>query len=105
MTTTRSEISMSLDGFITGPNDGVGNPLGDDDGRLHEWMFGQATDADAHVLGEAYARTGAIVMGKRMFDVGVEPWGDPPPLRGLPVFVLTHAARDPTRPPGRTTAP
>jgi hypothetical protein len=75
MTRTHCEISMSLDGFITGPNEGVGNPLGDDDGRLHDWMFGKATDADASVLGEAYARTGAIVMGKRMFDVGVEPWG------------------------------
>src|SRR5262249_20865070 len=95
MTTTHCDISMSLDGIITRPNEGVGNPLGDDDGRLHDWMFGKATDADANVLGQAYARTGAIVMGKRMFDVGVQPWGDPPPFRDLPVFVLTHEARDP----------
>jgi dihydrofolate reductase len=102
MTTTHCEISMSLDGFITGPNEGVGNPLGDDDGRLHDWMFGKATDADARVLGEAYTRTGGIVMGKRMFDVGVEPWGDPPPFH-RPVFVLTHDARDPMPMHGGTT--
>jgi dihydrofolate reductase len=103
MTTTHCDISMSLDGFITGPNEGVGNPLGDDDGRLHDWMFGMASDADANVLSEAYARTGAIVMGKRMFDVGVEPWGDPPPFRNLPVFVLTHEQRDPIPMKGGTT--
>src|SRR5262245_12869384 len=103
MTRTHCEISMSLDGFITGPNEGVGNPLGDDDGRLHDWMFGGATDADANVLAEAHARTGAIVMGKRMFDVGVEPWGDPPPFRDLPVFVLTHQERDPMPMQGGTT--
>src|SRR5262245_9347372 len=103
MTRTHCEISMSLDGFITGPNDGVGNPLGDDDGRLHDWMLGKATDADANVLAEAYARTRAIVIGKRMFDVGVEPWGDPPPFRDLPVFVLTPAARDPLPMQGGTT--
>ena len=57
---------MSLDGFITGPNAGVGNPL--DDGRLHDWMFDARTDADAEVRAEVYASTGAIIMGKRMFD-------------------------------------
>jgi dihydrofolate reductase len=103
MTTTHCDISMSLDGFITGPNEGVGNPLGDDDGRLHDWMFEKGTDADANVLGEAYARRGAIVMGKRMFDVGVEPWGDPPPFRDLPVFVLAHEERDPMPMQGGTT--
>src|SRR5262245_33414102 len=102
MTTRHCEISISLDGFITGPNEGVGNPLGDDGGRLHDWMFAKTTDADASVLDEAYARTGAIVMGKRMFAVGVEPWGDPPPFH-RPVFVLTHEARDPMPMQGGTT--
>src|SRR4029450_11190653 len=94
MTQVHFHISMSLDGFVTGPNEGVGNPLGDDDGRLHDWMFDAKTEANAEVLEEVYARTGAILMGKRMFDVGVEPWGDPPPFE-RPVFVLTHEARDP----------
>jgi hypothetical protein len=79
--------------FITGPNEGAGNPLGDDGGRLHDWMFDAKTDADAEVVEEVYATTGAILMGKRMFDVGVEPWGDPPPFR-MPVFVLTHSRPD-----------
>jgi dihydrofolate reductase len=93
MARVSSDLSMSLDGFITGPNEGVGNPLGDDGGRLHDWMFDAKTDADAEVLEEVYATTGAILMGKRMFDVGVEPWGDPPPFR-MPVFVLTHESRE-----------
>ena len=86
-------ISMSLDGFITEPNEGVGNPLGDDPGRLHDWMFDAKTETDAAVLDEIYASTGAILIGKRMFDVGFEPWGDPPPF-GMPVFVVTHEARE-----------
>ena len=102
MSKTHCDISMSLDGFITGPNEGVGNPLGDDDGRLHDWMFAEGTEKDAEVLEEAYARTGAILMGKRMFDVGVEPWGDPPPFH-RPVFVLAHHEREPMPMAGGTT--
>jgi dihydrofolate reductase len=102
MSKVHCDISMSVDGFITGPNEGVEKPLGDDAGRLHEWMFAAKTDADAEVLDEVYARTGAILMGRRMFDVGVEPWGDPPPFE-RPVFVLTHEARDPMPMQGGTT--
>ena len=43
----------------------------------------------AEIVDEIYATTGAVLIGKRMFDVGVEPWGDPPPF-GMPVFVVTH---------------
>jgi dihydrofolate reductase len=96
------DISMSLDGFITGPNAGVGNPLGDDDGRLHDWMFAARTDADADVLDEVYATAGALLMGRGVFDVGVEPWGDPPPFH-MPVFVVTHEPREPMVMKGRTT--
>jgi dihydrofolate reductase len=102
MTKVALDISMSLDGFITGPNEGVGNPLGDDDGLLHDWMFGAHVDADAEVLAELYATSGAILMGRRMFDVGVEPWGDPPPF-GMPVFVVTHQTRQPMPMHGGTT--
>jgi dihydrofolate reductase len=102
MSKLHCDISMSLDGFITGPDEGVEKPLGDDAGRLHDWMFAARTDADAEVLHEVYARTGAILMGRRMFDVGVEPWGDPPPFE-RPVFVLTHEARDPMPMQGGTT--
>ena len=58
MTKVAPDISMSLDGFITGPNEGVGNPLGDDDGLLHDWMFGAHLDADAQVFAELYATSG-----------------------------------------------
>jgi dihydrofolate reductase len=65
-----SEISMSLDGFITDPNASVGTPLeGNDPGRLHDWMFDAKTDADTEVVAELYASTGAILIGRRMFDV------------------------------------
>src|SRR5215471_7246376 len=70
----------------------------------HDWMFDARTEADAEVLDELYARTGAILMGRRMFDVGVEPWGDPPPFH-MPVFVLTHEERDPIPRQGGTTIP
>jgi dihydrofolate reductase len=96
------QISMSLDGFITGPNVGVGNGLGDNGERLHDWMFDAKTDADARIVDERYATTGAVILGKGMFDVGFEPWGDPPPFR-MPVFVVTHRARAPLPMQGGTT--
>jgi dihydrofolate reductase len=102
MSKVTCDISMSLDGFITEPNEGVGNPLGDDPGRLHDWMFDAKTEADAAIVDELYASTGAILIGKGMFDVGFEPWGDPPPF-GMPVFVLTHEAREPLPMQGGTT--
>jgi dihydrofolate reductase len=95
-------ISMSLDGFITGPNVRIGNGMGDNGEQLHDWMFDAKTDADAKIADERYATTGAVVLGKGMFDVGYEPWGDPPPFR-MPVFVVTHEAREPLPMQGGTT--
>jgi dihydrofolate reductase len=97
-----ANISMSLDGFITEPNEGGENPLGDDPGRLHDWMFDAKTETDAAIVDEIYASTGAVLIGKRMFVVGFEPWGDPPPF-GMPVFVVTHEARAPLPMQGGTT--
>ncbi|MDQ3660551.1 MAG: dihydrofolate reductase family protein [Actinomycetota bacterium] len=98
-----SEISMSLDGFITDPNAGVGSPLeGNDPGRLHDWRFDAKTHADAEVVAELYASTGAVLIGKRMFAVGFYSWGDPPPF-GMPVFVVTHEDREPLPMQGGTT--
>jgi dihydrofolate reductase len=98
-----SDISMSLDGFITDPEASVGTPLeGHDPGRLHDWMFDAKTEADAEIADDRYAATGAVLIGKRMFDVGFEPWGDPPPF-GMPVFVLTHETRAPLPMQGGTT--
>src|SRR3954466_16347335 len=93
MTKICADITMSLDGFITEPNT-FGTPLGDDPGRLHDWMFDGRTDADTDIRDETSARSGAAVIGKRMFGVASEPWGDPPPF-GIAVFVVTHERRDP----------
>lgn len=111
---TAADISVSLDGFVTGPNDGIGNGLGDGGERLHEWVFGLKswrephgleggeTNADDVVMAEAVADAGAYVMGRRMFDIAEEPWGDEPPFHG-PVFVVTHRPRDPLEKQGGTT--
>jgi dihydrofolate reductase len=96
------EISMSLDGFISGPNVRVGNGMGDDGDRLHDWRFDAKTETDEGMVRELYASTGAVLIGKRMFDVGFEPWGDPPPF-GMPVFIVTHEAREPMPMQGGTT--
>jgi len=98
-----SYISMSLDGFITDPKASVGTPLeGNDPGRLSDWQFDAKTEADAAIVDEMFASTGAVLMGKRMFDVGFEPWGDPPPYR-MPVFIVTHEKRAPLPMKGGTT--
>jgi dihydrofolate reductase len=97
------EISMSLDGFITDPSASVGTPLeGNDPGRLHDWKFDAKTETDDAIVEEMYASTGAVLIGKRMFDVGFEPWGDPPPF-GMPVFIVTHEQREPLPMRGGTT--
>ena len=100
-----THMSMSLDGFIAGPNAGVGNPLGDGGARIQQWMFdlasfreiqgltGGQTKRDDEVLRERFAPTGAIVLGRRMFDKGEGPWGDNPPFH-MPVFVVTHGTRE-----------
>lgn len=87
-----SDMSMSLDGFVTGPNDSRDNPFGDGGDGLHAWLFDDPTDADKALLQEAIDGTGAIVMGRRSFDKCVEMWGDNGPLDGLPCFVVTHNA-------------
>lgn len=114
MTKVSFDISTSLDGLITGPNDAVGTPLGEGGERLHEWVYGLeswrerhglaggTTDRDGEVLAEAFATSGAILMGKRMFDLGEGPWGDDPPFH-MPVFVLTHHARQHVKKEGGTS--
>ena len=99
----RSEISMSLDGFITDPGASVGTPLeGNDPGRLSDWQFDAKTETDAAIVDEIFESIGAVLMGKRMFDAGFEPWGDTPPY-GMPVFIVTHEEREPMPMKGGTT--
>jgi dihydrofolate reductase len=109
-----AHMSMSLDGYVAGPNAGAANPLGDGGVRIQQWMFdlasfreiqglgGGQTNKDDEELRERFAPTGAVVMGRRMFDEGEEPWGDTPPFR-MPVFVVTHRARERLVKEGGTT--
>src|SRR3982750_730853 len=60
------------------------------------------TKADEKFMEEKSSLNGALIIGKRMFDVGFEPWGDPPPF-GMPVFIVTHQKRDPLPMKGGTT--
>ncbi len=93
-----ADQSVSLDGFSAGPNVGAGNPLGDGGDRLHEWY----ESGGDQVRDELFSMSGALVVGRRMFDVGVELWGNDPVFH-MPVFVVTHRASDPLVKKGGTT--
>jgi dihydrofolate reductase len=83
-------MSMSLDGLITGPNVRMDNPMGDGGEELHKWMFHGNTESEATEFQERLFKTaGALVIGRRMFDLGVEPWGENPVFHA-PVFMLSH---------------
>jgi dihydrofolate reductase len=118
------DITMSLDGFVAGPNQTLEQPLGEGGERLHAWVYGLASWRESHgldggerapdddVLEESVRATGAVLMGRRMFSGGAGPWegdenaggwwGDTPPF-GVPVFILTHHAREPVTLQGGTT--
>src|SRR3954470_3345655 len=111
-----ADISMSLDGFVAGPNQTLDEPLGKGGEQLHEWAFelkewrephgreGGETNASSEVVAETVAREGAAIIGRRMFSGGQGPWEDDPNANGWwgeeppfhhPIFVLTHHAREP----------
>jgi dihydrofolate reductase len=116
MSKVRLEITMSVDGFVAGPDRTVEQPLGADGEGLHEWIFRLASWRESHgqeggergeedeLLRESIDATGAYLMGRRMFSGGEgswedDPvaegwWGDDPPF-GVPVFILTHHPREP----------
>ena len=98
--TVFAQLAVSLDGYVAGPNDGRGNPLGDRGERVHAWVYSLATRRERQGL--TGGRSGATVMGRRTFDNGEEPWGREPPFR-TPVFVVTSRAREPLRREGGTT--
>jgi dihydrofolate reductase len=102
------DITMSLDGFVTAPNDRPGRGLGDDGECLHYWVFGRpweygdadlqgpvAAGVDRVVIDELMA-TGAAVVGRRMYDV-TDGWGGESPF-GVPCIVVTHRVGDPPDP-------
>jgi dihydrofolate reductase len=86
------DMSISLDGYVTGPNDSRENPFGDGAETMHDWIFGAATDEDRALLQEMLDSVGAIVMGRTSFDKneGDGGWGDGGPLGNTPCFVVTH---------------
>jgi dihydrofolate reductase len=123
MTKLKGQIAMSLDGFVAGPDQSEDNPLGVGGMRLHEWAIELAAFNESHgrsggevnastpVIQDMFKDVGAILMGRNMFgpvrgDWGDESWngwwGDDPPYH-VPVFVLTHHAREPVEMEGGTT--
>jgi dihydrofolate reductase len=111
MTRVTCHASISLDGFVAGPDQSLANPLGVGGERLHEWMFADPIhEADAAVQDEILKQRGAYVMGRNMFGPIRGEWnqdwrgwwGEDPPYHA-PVFVLTHYALDPIEMQGGTT--
>jgi dihydrofolate reductase len=116
------QISISLDGYVAGPNQSIDDPLGEGGEQLHEWALETASwreqhgleggekGADSDVIDEVVEGVGAYIMGRKMFGGGEGPWdetwkgwwGDEPPFHA-PVFVLTHHAREPLSMEGGTT--
>jgi dihydrofolate reductase len=123
MSKLRCHISISLDGFVAGPNQSEDEGLGEGGERLHDWVIPLAAWRESHgkregevnestpILEETLENVGAGIMGRNMFgpirgDWGDEDWkgwwGDEPPYH-YDVFVLTHHARDPVEMEGGTT--
>ena len=116
MSRLRFEISMSLDGYVAGPDQSEENPLGEGGERLHDWVVeleawrkshghaGGEVNESTPIIEEQIANIGAVLMGRNMFgppgggDWGDGSWqgwwGDDPPFH-CPVFVLTHYEREP----------
>ncbi|HXB66390.1 MAG TPA: dihydrofolate reductase family protein [Solirubrobacteraceae bacterium] len=123
MSKLRLSITMSLDGYVAGPDQSEEDPLGVGGMELHEWFFplrafremhggqGGETNASSSVVEERRANIGATIMGRNMFGGGTGSWGDDPwpgwwgedPPYHHPVFVLTHHAREPLELKGGTT--
>ena len=103
MSKVAAGITTSLDGYITGPNDGPGQGLGEGGERLHYWVFGgpwtydeeprgEATGADSEFLEEAVMRGGAVVGGRNTYEAA-RAWGGQNPF-GVPFFIVTHHPED-----------
>ena len=122
MNSVTSQLSVSLDGYVAGPNQSVDNPLGEGGLRLHQWALATAAwreqhggrggehNVDSEVAEQVMKGNGAYVMGRKMFGGGDGAWdedwrgwwGDDPPYH-TPVFVLTHHPREPLTMEGGTT--
>jgi dihydrofolate reductase len=111
MTQTTCHMSISLDGFVAGPDQSRDNPLGIGGRALHRWHLDEPLHpADAAVRDMLLRPRGAYVMGRNMFGPVRGPWDEewrgwwgPEPPYHAPVFVLTHHAHDPIEMEGGTT--
>jgi dihydrofolate reductase len=123
MSRITTHISISLDGFVAGPDQTVEEPIGKGGERLHAWMFATAAWArmvgqpggeegiDSEMVAEITGDNGAYVMGRNMFgpvrgdwpDDSWRGWWGPNPPYHAPVFVLTHHEREPLVMEGGTT--
>ena len=122
MNSVTCQLSISLDGYVAGPNQSLDNPIGEGGMRLHQWAFDTDTwneqhgqeagdrTADSEVAAELMQGIGAFIMGRNMFDPGRGAWddswtgwwGEDPPYH-TPVYVLTHHEREPIEMQGGTT--
>ena len=89
------DITMSLDGFVTGPNDGPGNGLGDGGRILHEWAFNPTEQDNLLLFEEPMQKLGSGIVGRRTFDIAEGAWGDNTPFGPGEIFVLTQRAHEP----------
>jgi dihydrofolate reductase len=124
MSKLRFRISMSLDGYVAGPNQSVKEPLGVGGERLHEWLVplaewrelhgksGGETNESSAVFHESFENLGATIMGRNMFGGHPGPWDAKNPWQGWwgknppfnsPVFVVTHYPRAPLKLEGNNT--
>jgi dihydrofolate reductase len=111
MSLVTCHMSISVDGFVAGPDQSLDNPLGIGGPRLHQWHMGEPrNDADRRMAGELMTPKGAYVMGRNMFGPirgdwtgDWRGWWDEEPPYHAPVFVLTHYPRDPIEMKGGTT--
>jgi dihydrofolate reductase len=124
MSAVRFQLSISLDGYIAGPDQSEENPLGVGGMALHEWVLpleawrrqhgleGGEVNASTPVVEEVQSNVGATVMGRNMFGGGPGPWKEDPPWTGwwgdnppfhTQVYVLTHHPREPLEMDGGTT--
>src|SRR5947209_8439877 len=106
-----AHVSISLDGFLAGPEQSEENPIGLGGMRLHQWHLGEPTEpADIAATQDLLKQRGAYVMGRNMFGPIRGEWsrdwngwwGDEPPYHA-PVFVLTHHPRESVEMRGGTT--
>src|SRR5688572_7769599 len=89
------DVSVSLDGYMAGPNVSAEYPMGERGDRLHQWLFDvRSNDTDSTVVKGLMAGVGAVVLGRRTFDIGFDEWNQDTPFPA-PTFVVTHRAKDP----------